>query len=1424
MTKRSNKKKYALMTTSFLLFSAILPILLFQTPIMNNKEKGGTLITPIPELKTSAEDEVGNLSREMFPIVLNRELYPNLVYNLNNKDYSTIRVAVFHANNKTWQLFPFQIDEWGSVKIWDDTRDDISKAMSGSNDPDLHSKTTYVPFDGSVGNGQFNSYDEELIFYARNGDKSSDQYWALPEFEHRIELKIVDPSDYGTTWMYIYYSDESDGRPNSITGESWYEEYVSWDPKLLEISTDVYSLNIDFRNFDIINSIIIKDTDENSLTTEFGKSFGVMSLAADTCNMQSWTGMKGTWDGVEYGYKTEKDQYFYLYPNANPMRSKDTAIDDPTNSYFDGDEGNLARGPTANNDISCAGDRMPVTYGSCRVILLFQTFEYSNNGKVTGFDACGYVHGFAVKKFYYDRIEEGGGGDNQAKQTDPVGLYLHYGYSDIFSLNNDIKQNMTVYYGLESEEVVACYPDDGQDNGRGFDYYEVDGDPNGGVTGSKGGPWNVPSLDNPDLADWCLLTSDSNGGMWKALGGPERRYARDNWQSTNFREINMYWMDSPELTELGMEVEIGYVNIGLSLGSYTQTTIFGNFKTGNNQTGADLYELYNAMEDGNLLTYTVLDKPNWPFFISVETDQEYYQDGDIITIDIECDGDDYNLTADFSELDSGYTPGEENVVDLPDSNYRINYTIDPSNSITPGYLRVNITAVDEVESTNNSYSLYIALYPSDLKFIDIKSITSDSGLLPGSTYYLIVNISSLTDFDLSLDPLTLDALYLNDKWGSAITNITCTLPLGTLPYSLSGGTTSFVAFNYTMDVDSNAPPGPISINASCGYVVIDTGQPFTQENATIPYSGTVIDNILPKLFRSPGNLTLVDGSPPVDLIWTLFDYEPAYYNITRDGTTVKGGSSWSANDPIYYQIIPSGLAFDTEYDYKISVNDTTGNSAWSSVFVTKASGIDVAISNEYDVEFVYGDYVPDIRWIPSWDDINVNPAAYEINVYDGISWNLEQNGDSWDQNGINLTIIDWLVGNYSVNCSISDSDGTWIWDIVNVTVNNDIPEITQPDDISIYISGSTGNYINWTVTDDAYGIYPYYNVTYRQHPSGSIISLINGSWQPDVAIDIDIDGLSPSSQTLYNFTIYIHDGLGGAVADTVFVTVTPNDIPVLKSLGDIAFEEGEEGYQLVWTLRDRYADGGVGNYTIYCDDIVVFSSTYMASSQRLTIIYNVSSILEINNYTFILSVDDGYGGIVNNSVNVEVFPWAFIEQLTVWEQILEQFGFFIQLFFAGYVAYVILHRRNFNLQKIRLKDPIYQSKQGIKYEKKYDNQSLDQKDELILDGSIRQFKYAIMVDPKLPEPHYNLAIALMEKGQIDESIKEFKKVIALKPKFAEAYNNLGIALATKGEFDEAIESFKEALKINPEFTAAKTNLEIALEDKDGEYWARFGVQ
>jgi serine/threonine-protein kinase len=99
------------------------------------------------------------------------------------------------------------------------------------------------------------------------------------------------------------------------------------------------------------------------------------------------------------------------------------------------------------------------------------------------------------------------------------------------------------------------------------------------------------------------------------------------------------------------------------------------------------------------------------------------------------------------------------------------------------------------------------------------------------------------------------------------------------------------------------------------------------------------------------------------------------------------------------------------------------------------------------------------------------------------------------------------------------------------------------------------------------------------------------------------------------------------------------------------------------------------------------------------------------------------------------------------------------------------------------------------------------------DEAIASYKKAIALDPKYAVAHDNLGNALYHKGQVDEAIASYKKVIELDPKIAWAHYNLGNALRDKGQVDEAIASFKKAIELDPKYVQAHVNLGNALRDK-----------
>ena len=127
MLNRSKKKKQVRMFTLFIMLSSslLLPIIFNSIPVITDNSKKDTIIIQYP--KTAALG-VGNLTQEMFPVVINKA-YPTIDLALYKKDYSTIRVAYYSGDE--WHFVPFQIDEIGAPPVWGDNTPEIDQALSG---------------------------------------------------------------------------------------------------------------------------------------------------------------------------------------------------------------------------------------------------------------------------------------------------------------------------------------------------------------------------------------------------------------------------------------------------------------------------------------------------------------------------------------------------------------------------------------------------------------------------------------------------------------------------------------------------------------------------------------------------------------------------------------------------------------------------------------------------------------------------------------------------------------------------------------------------------------------------------------------------------------------------------------------------------------------------------------------------------------------------------------------------------------------------------------------------------------------------------------------------------------------------------------------------------------------------------------------
>ena len=97
-----------------------------------------------------------------------------------------------------------------------------------------------------------------------------------------------------------------------------------------------------------------------------------------------------------------------------------------------------------------------------------------------------------------------------------------------------------------------------------------------------------------------------------------------------------------------------------------------------------------------------------------------------------------------------------------------------------------------------------------------------------------------------------------------------------------------------------------------------------------------------------------------------------------------------------------------------------------------------------------------------------------------------------------------------------------------------------------------------------------------------------------------------------------------------------------------------------------------------------------------------------------------------------------------------------------------------------------------------------------VDAAIAHYRQALEIQPDYVEARNNLGNALADHGQADEAIAQYGQALAIKPDYAEAHNNLGTELAEHGQIEEAIAHFQQALELRPEYAIAHNNLGNAL--------------
>ncbi|MHA1493795.1 MAG: SBBP repeat-containing protein, partial [Candidatus Thorarchaeota archaeon] len=190
----------------------------------------------------------------------------------------------------------------------------------------------------------------------------------------------------------------------------------------------------------------------------------------------------------------------------------------------------------------------------------------------------------------------------------------------------------------------------------------------------------------------------------------------------------------------------------------------------------------------------------------------------------------------------------------------------------------------------------------------------------------------------------------------------------------------------------------------------------------------VVDTTHPEI-ANPLDVNYEWDSIGNEIIWSVFDYYPHSYNITRNGVLIRSGD-WDGSD---ISLNVDGLHAGV-YEFRLTVTDEFGQSSNDIVIVTVIDTDNPLISHPIDISYVEDTTGHSIAWEVSDD----NPEAYIV-YRDG----TQVDDGQWDGFDIAINIDGLNSGVYNYTLVVIDGSHNQASDTVTVTVT---PTITGSTD------------------------------------------------------------------------------------------------------------------------------------------------------------------------------------------------------------------------------------------------------------------------------------------------------------------------------------------------------------------------------------------
>jgi parallel beta-helix repeat protein len=201
---------------------------------------------------------------------------------------------------------------------------------------------------------------------------------------------------------------------------------------------------------------------------------------------------------------------------------------------------------------------------------------------------------------------------------------------------------------------------------------------------------------------------------------------------------------------------------------------------------------------------------------------------------------------------------------------------------------------------------------------------------------------------------------------------------------------------------------------SYNLVVYDTTGNSTSDTVVV----TVVDNTPPTI-NTPPDLVYESGTTEYTIVWTPQDLHLDVYTITCNQTPISG--VW---DGTSITVSVDGLALGI-YNYSLVINDTSGNSASDTVFITVVDNTAPTMDRPVDLSYEFGTTGHMILWAP----LDIHPASYLILLDGGTVSSGEWNGSS-----ISISVDGLALGSYNYTLVVFDTTGNSVLDQVIVTV------------------------------------------------------------------------------------------------------------------------------------------------------------------------------------------------------------------------------------------------------------------------------------------------------------------------------------------------------------------------------------------------------